>query len=548
MQHRHIFPVAGLTALIVACSGGNDPAYRIETLVPGSALHSPNGITFGPDGGLYAGSVSAQTIYRIDVATGEVETIVPAPAGEADDIAFAPDGSMVWTALIGGEIRQLTKAGDMTALVSGKALINPVHFTADGRLFAAQIGFDRLYEFPLGSDEEPRLVASKIGNLNSFEITADDRLFGPLSNLGTVAQIDIETGSVTPIAENLGKVVAVNLDSQGRVWAIDWASGNLWRIDPIHDESAPGWREPQLVATLVPPLDNLAIGPDDAVYVSRPAHSAIDRVDPDTGERRPLVSGHLAAPGGLAIMSHAGHEALLLADGYGYRVVDTHSGAVTTTFDLTEFGFPGAASDVAVNDKFFALTSAITRPRVYLADRSSGKTVHSWTGLKAPYGIVMQTSGDPIVADFATGTLVGLSLADKKQKVIIAENLDGPVGLAWAGPEALYVSETLAGTVAHIEIRDGSKTLIGVDLLQPEGLTVMADGRIAVVEVGRQRLVAIDPGSGETTVLAEDLPVGNLRANAPEPVYTPSGVAQGADGSLYVSGDLNNSVLKVVLK
>ena len=41
---------------------------------------------------------------------------------------------------------------------------------------------------------EPRLLASKIGNLNSFEIAADNQLYGPLVNKGQVVSIDIESG------------------------------------------------------------------------------------------------------------------------------------------------------------------------------------------------------------------------------------------------------------------------------------------------------------------------------------------------------------------
>jgi len=551
------FSIAVLAVLCTACAqqtGERDkPAYRIETLVPGSALHEPNGITFGPDGMLYAGSVSAQTVYRIDVESGQIDVVVPAPLGEADDIAFAPNGTMVWTALISGEIRALRVDGTIDVIVADMALINPVDFTTDGRMFAARMGFDRLYEFPIDrelvSTQDPRLVASKIGNLNSFEITAEDDLYGPLLNIGTVAHIDIETGAVTPIADNLGKVVAINLDSNGSLWAVDWASGNLWRIDrdiDSADSPVPGWREPELIATLEPPLDNLAIGPDDMVYISRPAHSAIDRVDPATGAQHSLIVGHLASPGDLVIMAHDGHEALLVADGYGYRIVDTQTGDVTTTFDLTEFGFPGAASAVAVNDRFFALTNTSTRPRVYLVDRASGETVRRWTGIKAPSGIVLRENGDPIVTDFATGRVIGLSQADKKHREVLADGLAGPVGLAWNGTTGVYVTEALAGTLASIDLADGSKTIISAGLTQPEGLTVLTDGRVAVVEVGKQRLVAIDPASGTLEALATHLPVGRRTADTANPVYLPSGVAQGADGSLYVTGDLDNSILKLV--
>jgi sugar lactone lactonase YvrE len=539
---------AVIAALCAACSGSDHPTYQVETLVPGSLLHAPNGITFGPDGMLYAGSVGAQTVYRIDVSTGAVEVVVGAPDGEADDVAFSPGGTLVWTALIGGEIRALREDGTVDVVVTKMPLINPVYFTRDGRLFAAQIGLDRLHEFPvdamLNSTGKPRLIASKIGNLNSFEITAEGDLYGPLSSIGVVAHIDIESGTVTPIAENLGTVVAVNLDSKGSIWAVDWAGGNLWRIDPDGSE----WHAPQLVATLDPPLDNLAIGPDDTVYVSRPAHSAIDRVDPATGKHDSLITGQLASPGGIAIMTHDGRESLLVADGYGYRVVDTQTGAVTTTFDITEFGFPGAATAAAANDDFFGLTDALTRPRVYVIDRATGKSAGKWRGMKTPVAILLRENGDPVVADFETGRLIGLSRTDKKQLEVLAEDLDGPAGLAWAGPNSVYVTEALAGTLAWIDLADGSKTIVATGLSLPEGVTTLANGDVAVVEVGKRRLIEIDPESGDIEALASDLPVGERAANAPEPIYLPSGVAQGADGSLYVTGDLDNSILKLTVR
>ncbi len=535
--------VAGFTvALTSACADRNDGVYRVETLVAGGPLRAPNGITFGPDGRLYVGSVAAQSIYRVDVATGAVDVVVPAPAGEADDIAFAPNGTMVWTALLAGEIRAQRRNGSVYTVAADKALINPVYFTTDGRLFAAQKGFDRLYEFQFGkgsSQTEPRLVASKMGDINSFEITADDKLYAPLSNIGTVARIDIETGTVTPIAENLGKVIAVNLDSRGQIWAVDLELGHLWRIDPDTGDA-------QIVATTEPPSDNLAIAADDAVYVSRTAASAIVRVDPASGEQSVVVPGNFSLVGGLALMTHRRREVLVVADSYGYRIVDTGTGAVTTTFKLTDVGFPYASSDVAVNDEFLALTDMITRPRVFLVDRSNYQTVATWTKIEAPAGVVLRDNGDPIVADFATGRIIGLSRTDRDLRDILADGLAGPVGLGWAGPDALFVTEHTAGTLLRINLEDGSRTVISNTVSEPEGLTVLADGRVAVVEVGRRRVVAIDPTTGVSEVLAVELPVGTRVARAPESIYVPSGIAEGADGSLYLTSDQDNSVLKIL--
>jgi len=535
--------VAGFTvALTSACADRNDGVYRVETLVAGGPLRAPNGITFGPDGRLYVGSVAAQSIYRVDVATGAVDVVVPAPAGEADDIAFAPNGTMVWTALLAGEIRAQRRNGSVYTVAADKALINPLYFTTDGRLFAAQKGFDRLYEFQFGkgsSQTEPRLVASKMGDINSFEITADDKLYAPLSNIGTVARIDIETGTVTPIAENLGKVIAVNLDSRGQIWAVDLELGHLWRIDPDTGDA-------QIVATTEPPSDNLAIAADDAVYVSRTAASAIVRVDPASGEQSVIVPGNFSLVGGLALMTHRRREVLVVADSYGYRIVDTGTGAVTTTFKLTDVGFPYASSDVAVNDEFLALTDMITRPRVFLVDRSNYQTVATWTKIEAPAGVVLRDNGDPIVADFASGRIIGLSRTDRDLRDILADGLAGPVGLGWAGPDALFVTEHTAGTLLRINLEDGSRTVISNTVSEPEGLTVLADGRVAVVEVGRRRVVAIDPATGVSEVLAVELPVGTRVARAPESIYVPSGIAEGADGSLYLTSDQDNSVLKIL--
>jgi sugar lactone lactonase YvrE len=356
-----------------------------------------------------------------------------------------------------------------------------------------------------------------------------------------VARIDIETGQLIPIARNLGKPIAVNLDSGGQIWAIDLSSGHLRRIDPDSGDAI-------VVTTIQPPADNLAVGPDDAIYVSRSAASSIVRVEPNSGKQSVIVPGHFSLLGGLAIMMYEGREALLVADNYGYRIVDTQTGEVKSPFDIVTPGFPGAASDVAVNENFLALTDLATRPRVVLVDRTNYEFVTTWTNIDTPCGVVLRDGGDPIVADFSSGMLVGLSRSDRKSRDILADGLAGPVGLGWATSTTVYVTENLAGTLVHIDLENGNKTVISAGLDHPEGLTVLADGRIAVVEVGAERLVAIDPRNSAIEVLATELPVGQPAARAPEPVYVPSGVAQGADGSLYLTADRDNSILKLTLE
>ena len=541
MRLLPVLLVLVIATCLQACATRGPEPDEFERLVAGSPLHAPNGLTLGPDGLLYAGSVGAQRIFSVDPQSGAVSLVVGPPGGEADDIAFGPDGQMVWTALVAGEIRTLNDAGEVTVLVPKQRLINPVAFTTDGRLFAGQMAIDRLYEFP--PNAEPRLVAKKIGNLNSFEITADNRLFGPLIDNGEVAEVNIETGEVTVLAEDLGEVVAVNLDAGGRIWAIDWASGDLWRIDP----EGSNWQAPVRVATLSPPLDNLAVGPNGNIFVSRPAHSAIDRVDPDTGEVSSLVPGEFAGPGGLDRVMHDGREQFVVADMHAWRFVDAETGAVTATVDLSTFGFPHATSNVVASDTHFTFTYNIGRSRVFRVDRLTGKTVNNWSGFKKPFGLVLLPDGNPVIADYATGTITAVSQTDRQMRAVLARGLDGPVGLAWADESTLYVSEHGAGRLSRVTLPGGNLIPMASGLNKPEGISVLDDGRVAVVEVGARRLLLVNPADNSVSVLAENLPVGLARDPAKEPVYLFSDVSQGSDGALYLTGDRDNSLLRIPL-
>ncbi|MEC9376083.1 MAG: hypothetical protein VYA80_06895 [Pseudomonadota bacterium] len=526
---------------ITAIRSENQPStYQIDTLVSGGPLHAIKGISFGPDGYLYVTSVYAESIYRVDVKTGEVKVAVGPPHGESDDVAFAPEGTMAWTALPSGELRAQDPEGEPYVIANKLPLINPVGYTQDGRLFVAQIGIDRFLEIDVNGNQPPKLVAEKIGHLNSFEISDNDQLYGPLAGAGTVARIDINTGEIYPIVKNLNTISAVNLNSQGQIFAVGWASGELLKIDPDTGEV-------RLIAELEAPLDNLAIDKNDMIYISLPARGTIVKVDPSNGNQTEVIPGNMSVPGGLSITVQDGLETLIIADDFGFRLVDTQSGRIWATTDLTEFMDPNAASDVAINDDVITF-SDVSRSRVYMLDRASGKKIHKWRRFAKPYGVVMLESGDPIVAEFDTGKLIRLSRADRKLREIITDGLDGPVDLAWANKNSLYLTEALSGQLTQININDGNKTLIASGLNQPEGLTVLQNGDIAVVEVGAQQVSIVNAQNGSKRVIAKNLPLGGSFPKAEGIISIPTGIVAGKDGALYLTSDQDHSILKLTPK
>src|SRR3954454_6457882 len=76
--------------------------YEVTKLVPGSAFHGVHGLGIDKGGRLFAGSVAGAALYEVDRSNGTARIAIPGPEGMADDIAFAPDGTMAWTGFLTG--------------------------------------------------------------------------------------------------------------------------------------------------------------------------------------------------------------------------------------------------------------------------------------------------------------------------------------------------------------------------------------------------------------------------------------------------------------
>ena len=91
---------------------------------------------------------------------------------------------------------------------------------------------------------------------------------------------------------------------------------------------------------------------------------------------------------------------------------------------------------------------------------------------------------------------------------------------------------------------DGAETVAeGLD--QPEGLAA-ANGAIYVVEAGAGRVVAVDPSSGETRVVAEDLDLHVPASGAFPNTMLFNGIATDGE-TAWVAGDAANTVYVVDL-
>jgi sugar lactone lactonase YvrE len=526
------------TVLFSTVVGAAAQTYEVTKLVPGSAFHGVHGLGIDKAGRMFAGSVAGAALYEVDLDKGTAKIAIPTPEGMADDIAFAPDGTMAWTGFLTGDLYSRKGDGPIKKLASGLPGINSLAYRKDGRLYATTVFLgDTLYEIDVDGVKPPRMIMDKMGGLNGFEFGADDMLYGPLWFKGQVAKVDVDKAELTVVADGFKTPAAVNFDSKGNLWVVDAALGQLVRVDPKTGEK-------KMVAQLKPSLDNLAIDDKDRIFVSNMADNGIQQVDPETGAAKQIIIGKLALPGGIAVVSDETKDTIYVADLFAYRTVDGATGEVSEPARMHAAGvtleYPMSATakgDEVILSSWFTGT-------VQVIDRKTGATREMLHGFKSPHDAIRVADGSLLVSEFGSKSLVRASGEDR---TALIGGLQGPVGLV-GGPEGeVYVTEALSGQISKVE-SNGEKTVIAKDLKMPEGIALTPSGKLIVAEVGAKRIVEIDPQTGNVSEIAANLPIGLPATPGGLPTNIPTGVGVGASGVIYFSSDIENALYKIAKK
>lgn len=505
-----------------------------EPLVAPSAFGGVHGLAVDAQGRLLAGSVVSNSMWVVDRTTGKAEIFIPAPEGQADDIAIGPKGELAWTSYLQGIVRYRER-DDAPIRILAKDLpgINSLAFDMkSGRLYASQVFLgDAMWEIDVAGTKPPRLVAKDMGGFNGFEVGPDGMLYGPLWFKGSVARMDPASGAITVINSEFKIPAAANLDGKGNLWVVDTQAGELSRVDLANGRKT-------VAVKLNTALDNLAVAPDGTVYVSNMADNAVLAFNPATREVRTLTSGRLAVPAGLKLDG----STLYVADIFSFREVDAATGAVRDIHRMqaSDMEYPFA---VGVASKQIVLSSWFTGS-VQVLDRAGWKTAAMLHGLKAPMDAQFLPDGSIAIAEIASGTITRASGAGFKDRSTIASGLAGPVQMVVTRDGALVVTEA-AGNLVRVDPASGAKTVLADKLALPEGVAQTPWGSFVVAEAAARKLTEIDPTSGTRRTVAENLPIGLEAGPGLPPPYVPTGVAVDAAGTVYFSADRNNAIYRV---
>lgn len=525
--------LALMGALAAASLSGAAAAaeWKVTTLVPGGPFHGVHGIRLAPSGELYAGSVSGSSLWAVNPKTGRYRVVIGPPEGQADDLGFGPGGQMVWTAIGQGIVYSKRGDGPIEQIARLQS-INSIAYSPDGkRLFAAQVfGGDDLFELDPTGKTAPRRIREKMGGFNSFAVGKDGKLYGPLWFKGQVVQVDPESGDVKVIAEGLKTPAAVKLDAAQNIYALDTAVGQMVAVG--RDGSK------RLVAQLEPALDNFEIVGGKA-YVTNMVDDGIQEVDLKSGKIRQVVKGNLCYPVDIAISSDGGRETLWVADSFAFRKVDAKTGKVSVVErQYAQGSHVGGSGSVGVGAKRVFVGSG---QNIVAFDRANGAYAETIRGALGASDVIELPDGQLVVAERARGRLVRFQ---GERRDALAEGLASPSSLAVGKDGMVYVTELGAARLSRVDPRSGQRTTVAEGFTLPRAVAAGPDGKLAVLDVGAKAAFLVDPATGAKTLIASNLPVGWI--TRPQP--NGGGIAVGADGTVYVSSDVDNSILKLTPK
>jgi len=506
------------------------PGWQIQRLLPASGLYGANGMQFGPDGRLYVTQAFGSQITAVDVKSGALEVISPlgGPIVAPDDVAFDSHGTMYVTEVMSARVCARTPDGKTRIVNDNLPGANGITVHND-RVFIDEFrGGGRIFELYPHSGREPRMIADGLRGPNALMVGPDGKLYCPLVPNGEVWRVDVETGAKEKVVDGLKSPPAVKFNRKGELIVPQAGNGEVVRIDVQSGAKI-------VIAKVRPGIDNFAFHPDNRMFISHFVDGGVAEVATDgSNAERMLVPPGLVGPWGIACGATG---QLYLNDGLSLAVLSPDK-TVSRLGGLLDNSFPGFVRSLAagVPGELWITTIAGDVVQYFPDGRPFKMIVRK---LKSPYGVAPLGNGTVAVAEAGTGKL--LRVDDAGQTSTVVEGLAQPGEVVATDNGTIFVSEVGKGQITQVDSAGKAAVFIN-GLNKPQGLAVWKNS-LLVLDRGTKELCAVDLATKKPQVLAHHLPVGDPPGCARGPMEFSGGLAVGSDGTIYIAGDGEGSVL-----
>lgn len=522
-------------------------------------FNNPTGIAIDSAGNMYITDRGNYTIRKI-AANGTVTTLAGkvGVAGSADGngtnatfrspygIAVDANGNVYVADNVDNTIRKITANGDVTTLAGAAGIFG----STDG------VGGTARFNFPaaIAVDTAGNLAVADRGNYTIRGITASTgavmTLIGSAGIRGTAdssffsARFFRPTGIAydrttnTMIVADTYNCTIRKIDSSGNVTTLAGEPGRA-ATDGV-----------RAAARFYCPL-GVAIGPDGSAYVADTFVHVIRKISPDgtvtTVAGASGVQGNLDGTGASARFRYP--ENLAVDAGGNLYVTDSVNATIRK---ITPSGIVGTLAGLA---------------------RTTGNADGNGASARfnAPWGIVLDASGNLIVADELNHTLRKITPAGDVTTIAgsagISGNADGPAtlarfnrprGLAFDSRGNLYIADYGNDTIRRMTPAGLISTIAGVS-----GTSGFADGTGGNAKFDSPTSVAVDPDDNIFVADSENnsirkitstgvvSTIGGYLLDAADDGYSysagfwsPSGIASDSSGNLYIADTYNGTIRK----
>jgi sugar lactone lactonase YvrE len=509
--------------------------WTLARVTPPSRLFGANGLRTGPDGRIYVAQVSGSQISAIDVTTGAVDAISPMGSDivAPDDLVFDPEGNLYATEITEGRVSVRAPNGETRVVRGDMPCANPITFH-QGRLYAGECRpGGRIMELDLNGGA-PRLLLDNVPMPNAMEVGPDGKLYFPVMGTNEIWRIDLKGGTPEKVAGDLGVPDSVKFDSRGHIVSTQVHSGQVLRIDPRTGDRT-------VLANLTPGLDNVTfVG--NRLFVSNISGYVTEILE--GGKTRDLIPDGFNWPLGLAVDDDG---LVYVADGPFSYTLRPGQERQFAGFLFTP-GYPGYSRGVAAAGRGeFIVTTANGAVARYWPAQQKSEVLAS--GFDQLYGVAIAPAGAVLFAEQGTGRVASVHSGNVE---ILATGLKQPSGVAVGADGTGFVSESAGGRIVKLA---GGRTETVLDGLQkPQGILVRG-GLLYIVDAGAKELIEYNLANKARRNIATGLPVGAPPGVTPKflgpignlagPMGPFAGIAASADGTLYISGDAEGSVLAI---
>jgi len=533
-----------------------------------SGLNDPGGLAVDQAGNIYiAGGVGGNVLKETPSSTGYVESVVVSGLGEAIAVAvdssgdvYVCDGShdVVYKMLPFGTIYiQTTVAANLPApeWVSVDASGNVyVSMNNDG----AGTGTVVMYT-PSGNGYTSHVIASGLnGPFGTAEDASGDVFIADSDNNRVL--VEILSGSTykqSVVASGLNFPIGVKVDGNGNVYIADSNNDRILKETPFF-----GYEQ-----SVVPTVSNLVLPSDIALdasgnlYVSEGFNNGVVLEEAYTGAnffQEPIGSASNStqlnftfdSPGtlgstGFKVLTQGAPSMDFAWAGNGTCTPSTYYSAgqsctLGVVFTPQSAGARAGAAGL-VNNAGATFVSGYVYgsgqgPQVGFLPGSAKTIPYSNSGYDAPYGVVVDGSGNVFIADANNNRIVKETRSGGSySESVIGSGLNAPSGLALDGGGNLYIADTGNNQIVEEMFSNGSYVQSDVitGLNSPEAVAVDQSGNLYVADTFNNQILKETPNGGG--YIPSKLPILSL--------LHPFGVAVDASGNVFVSDTGNDRLL-----